>query len=206
MGVFELRGNAQKEEECDLMKINIDFEAKGKNAAECSEKVMKECERFLEEVEKIGINASEITLSNDEVSTPRYSEDDKLVAERSLQIKKAYSMPLINSIRSILQNGKYDFEMDVDFEVMDEEKIHIELAQEALAKSRNEAEKIAESLGMKIEGVKSVREPNYGDSWAVCECECAYGGLAESNYKRSDQLGANTKKISVDIEIKWIIK
>ena len=207
MAVFELRGKAEREVECDLMVISINFRSKGKNASDCSKKVMDECERFLESVEKIGISANSIRLTNDDVEEPRYSDDGELMAERSIEIKNAFDMKFINVIRELLEDGKYEYEIDTEFVVSDEESIHLELSKDALAKSKNEAEQLASALGLQVKGVKYMEEPNWGNDFMCCECERGAGyGSAPSRHKKSDLLLANTKKISVDMKIQWKIE
>ena len=180
MAVFELRGKAEREDEC---------------------------ERFLESVEKIGISANSIRLTNDDVEEPRYSDDGELMAERSIEIKNAFDMKFINVIRELLEDGKYEYEIDTEFLVSDEETIHLELSKEALAKSKNEAEQLASALGLQVKGVKYMEEPNWGNDFMCCECERSSGyGSAPSRHKKSDLLLANTKKISVDIKIQWKIE
>ena len=52
----EVRGNASKTVDYDLMKIKLDFHAKEKTATEASKKVMRECEEFLGILKKGGVD------------------------------------------------------------------------------------------------------------------------------------------------------
>ena len=56
MGKLEVRGNASKTVDYDLMKIKLDFHAKEKTATEASQKVMRECEEFLGNLKKGGVD------------------------------------------------------------------------------------------------------------------------------------------------------
>lgn len=105
MGKLEVRGNASKTVDYDLMKIKLDFHAKEKTATEASQKVMRECEGFLGILKKGGVNISNISLSNDSVdrSVDYHNDGEREYyrANRILEIESEFNMKMINDIRTI---------------------------------------------------------------------------------------------------------
>ena len=206
MAIIELRGKTETEAECDLMEISVCFEAKAENPYDCSVKVMEECERFLSEIEKSGVALNTIIIDRDNIDVPSYREEKDYLAQRSIIIRKQFDMDFLNFIKKVLQDGKYIYDFDVDFEVSDEEKYRFDMIQTVLTESQKEAEKIAESLGLKLIGLKGIEQPGWNEIVRYKRGEedpiiCCCG----TPYEKSSQLKANTKDIEIDILMKWEI-
>lgn len=211
MGVFEIHGNAKRTVHYDVAVIGIDFVASEKTSYGASSKVMEYCENFLCKLEKMGIDPSHFTLQEDTVSDNRYSDDDRVEATRSIRIKIPFKMDTINAIRDILDNEKCDVHFELDFDLSNEDEIKDELLKEALLDSRQKAEMLADSLGMKVIGIESVetysRNRNYGDmTWMHCEQERCIVSSGVLKRPKSNELKAKEEILSESIEVKWIIE
>ncbi len=207
MGTFEIRSKAEREVAADVAKIGITFKSSGTRTDKVSADVMDACERFLGEIAELGIEPKDVHISDDAVSSMySYRDDDKEDARRRLEITTAIDMKLINTLRSILQKGEYDFFFSVDQSIANKDEIHRELVKEALLNSRKSAEDLAESMGMRVDSIESLEEE--GDlSLLLCEQE---RGIADYNeestdYPKSNELGARIIKEEAEIRVKWRI-
>ena len=107
----------------------------------------------------------------------------------------------------ILQKGKYDYELNVDGDVSNRCDLRTELAKEALKNSRNEAEQLAEVLGIRVKGVESIRKM-WDDGAEIIEC-CMRDNLdclSMEPPRVSDSLGVKTVKEIVNLKVKWILE
>ena len=67
MGTLEVRGEASRTVDYDIMKLELDFHEKDDIAIEASRRVMRESEDFLETLKKSGFDISKIQLAKDSV-------------------------------------------------------------------------------------------------------------------------------------------
>lgn len=211
MGVFEIHGSAQRDVNYDVAVILIEFVASEKTGFEASAKVMKDCEAFLAEIEKYGIDASAFTLVEDSVSDENsYRDNDDVSATRSIQLKMPFDMKKINGIRGLLDSEKYDSRFELEFELTNEDEIYGELLKEALLDSKKKAILLAETLGQEVKGIESVdtythsRSKRSSMDWMECECEMAYP--CEQSFSKSNSLNSKEETLSESIEVKWIIE
>lgn len=206
MSIFKIEGNAKRKVVCDMATIRITFKASGRNAYEVSQKVMKECDEYLDELGNIGINLEKIEYDEDSVVESRY-DNDKVYAERSIIINIPFEMKMINYVQTILQNGKYDYELDIDACVSNRKEVKRELTKEALLDSKKEAEQIAEALGIQLKGIDSICKDCWDDEDEIeeemGECEVAY---PEGGSRTSDSLGAKMIEEKVTLIVKWILE
>lgn len=205
MGVFEITGVAEREYTCDIAEMTITFMSTGRSTHEVSEKAMKECERFLGEVESIGIKIPEIRIVEDRVIEEHYEKMMK--AERVIFLEFPFDMALINRIRKTLHGGKYEHEVEMSYSLSNKEEIHKELCKEAVEKSRMEVEIIASALGMKIKGVKSATKSymeERRERGKFCVAEAARG--IGSDYTRSDELEAEKTMERETVTMKWVLE
>ena len=175
-----------------------------------SEIVTKECERFLNEIEILDIRSKDVCIQDDSVDESNYySDKDKIDANRQLKIIMPLNMNVINCLRDILQNGKYNFRFTLVQKISNEEQIHAELIEEALLNSKREAEKLAESMGMRIDSMKSAEETS--GKWnitgererGILSLSCVH--KEESPFSKSDELGARIINKEAEIVVKWRI-
>lgn len=209
MGTFEVRGNARRTVNYDIAVINIDFIASEKTSTRASEKALEYCERFLEKVEKIGLNATNFSIEGDEIEANRYRDDEDVEAYRKIQIKIPFNMKIINAIRVILDDEKIDSIFELGYELSNEDKIRDELLNEALLDSKTKAEQLATALGKKIVGVKKLEAYNSSRDIEIINCiemeheDCDFGTTMLS---QSNELKAKETTLTENIDVKWIIE
>ena len=110
MGKIEVRGNAARTVDYDRMKVEINFHSVEMLPTAASEKSMKECEEFLKVLKGDGFDISKIAIKRDSVERDYYSNRDdeqRYRADRTLEIASAFNMNLINDLRDIINNMKY---------------------------------------------------------------------------------------------------
>ena len=174
---------------------------------------MDECDSFLEEAAKTGIRPESIRYDKDNVEEAGYRDDGKIRAERTIRLRTAYDMRTINAIQTILQEGKYSYELGVGGDISNHKALRIELAKAALANSREEAEQLAAMLGISVTGVESVRRDGWGDELddepeedmaeIVNGCVMRKGAVID---RSSDRIGVKEIEESVDLRVKWILE
>lgn len=212
MSVFEIRGNARNEYNYDIAVVDIQFQSVGTNIADVSNKTINECESFLAEMKKIGIEPSHFQMISDDIENCSYRDDTSVRAERKIRIKIPYDMKLINTIRQILNKEKYSAYFDLSFELSNERELQAEMQKEALLDSKARAEKLANTLGLKLIKIKSVAtqgsERDYRMDWMETEQEDTLFlrtiNLVDS--LNSDELQADKRELSATVDVKWIIE
>lgn len=206
MGVFEISGKAEKFVNYDIAVISIAFFEDAKTSSSASKAVMKECEKFLEKLDKEGINIKDITLDNDSVSKEKYSDKQQVNASREVALRIPFNMEVINRIRQIADENEYSIEYDIDYELSNESQIREELLKEALLDSKKKAELLAASLDLKVIGIESLAKGStryYGIS-DLCEQE-RVGSVRAPEFLLSNQLKSKEEKLSETIDVKWNI-
>lgn len=204
MSVFEIEGVAKREVPCDLAKIVIKFKAVEKNGYEASKKVMEQCDSFLGQAIEMGMKLEDFQLENHRVDKARYDDLDNMFAERSIMIRIPFDMEKINRIQELLQEGKYDYEIDVDGDISNRRELKMELAAEALNNSKTEAELLAASLGITVKSIESIRRDRWDDE---VEMKVLCRGMANlfgtRRPRNTDKIGAKTIEESVNLKVKW---
>ena len=209
MGYIETRGYAKREYECDIMRITISFHANDDDTYKISRNVMDECERFLKDAKKIGIKAEDINLADDTVLRRNNYDRESRDAERELSIRTTYDMKLINSIKTLLNDGKYNHSIMLNMEYSGKEKLHKELLFEAMADAKEKAEELAKGLGTKIIGIEYTQDNSCYDDKYLWEnlLQClSLGEDADDTYEESNKLSAKASSESASITIKWNIE
>ncbi|MCR5118957.1 MAG: SIMPL domain-containing protein [Lachnospiraceae bacterium] len=206
MGTIETKGKAERKYECDMMAVTITFQENGADPTVISKAVMDSCEKFIGEMLDFSkLEIKDIHIDEDNVEEGRYSSDASNSANRTISIQTAYDMKLVNLIRQHLNEGRYRHNIHVDYEYSKVNELHALVVKEALLEAKAQADTLAESLGMEIEGLKKAEEQGgrYTD-FMVCECE---GGLVGcSNYALTDDLAGKIKTMSVEVHAEWKVK
>lgn len=205
MSIFNIEGFAKREVECDIANIEITFRATGKNSHEVSGKVMGQCDSFLEMMIKAGIKAESFSFEDDSVDESSYDDSYKVCAERSVSLRIPFDMKKINFIQSTLKSGKFDYELSVDGDLSNKAEIRSELSKEALKNSRQEAEQIAEVLGIKVKGVEFISQIGWEEDEANCICEKEVC-LERVTPRPSNNIGSKKITENVNLKIKWILE
>lgn len=212
MGKLEVRGNASKTVDYDLMKIKLDFHAKEKTATEASQKVMRECEEFLKTLKKGGVDISHISLSKDSVdrSVDYHNDGEReyYKANRILEIESEFNMKMINNIRSITNSSNAQVGFHVDYELSNEDAIRQELLTEALKDAKRQAEVMAQAIDQKVVGLISAdKNAPKQDSVFVGEVLCMSLCCEQEveTYDNSDELSPSNKTYMETIYTTWEI-
>ncbi len=208
MGTITTKGKAERHYECDQMSMSISFFAKGTDPSVLSERVMKECEKFIREItEKVKINTSVFHIEDDKVIFNIYNNDNS-VAKRVIKIKTPYDMIFQNIARKILDDGKYNYSIDVDYEYSKANDLHADLVTEALQEANVQAEKIANKMGLRVDELKKAEEEGdrYTPTGVICLGERERGIANASEYEESDKLSGCLKKMAVQVTAEWKIK
>ena len=204
MSVFEIEGVASRMAECDMAEITITFRAEKGKACELSRRVMDECDDFLEEIRKTEIDLKSIHLAGDSVEEPGFSRGTALIAERKIMMQIPYDLKSINFIQSLLQKGKYEYEITVRGVISNRRAIRLELAKEALSHSREEAEQLADVLGIKVQGVESIRRDRWDEDEEI-EIVRYKKCVGDCPPRASDELGRELVEECVNLKVKWIM-
>ena len=160
---FEIEGYAKRKVKCDIAELYITFWARGVNPTELQKRVMDECDRFLENVFKLPIKAEDVRFDADRVSSSNYQNKDEIEAERTICISIPFDLRFINRVQAILQEGRYNYTMRIDGNISYRHQLLSELSQEALNNSKEIADKLAESQGMKVARIESIRKDRWDD-------------------------------------------
>ena len=214
MGELKVRGSASKTGEYDIMKIELDFHAREQTAKEASEKVLRECEEFLEVLKNGGVDISSIYMSEDSVKrNVNYldeAEKEYYKANRILEIECKFNMEMINKIRSIINNSNAQVGFSIEYELSNEDAIRQDLLLEALKNAKRQAEVMAQAVDQRVVGLISAdenaqkKDTVYDDddsNWqlrCICEQEVA-------SYDNSDELSSSKKTCTETIYTTWEI-
>ncbi len=209
MSVFEIEGTARRAVPCDVAIISITFKGEGNNPAELSQKVMQECDDFLEKIAKSGMNLKNVRFDQDRVADGRYRDANEKQAIRSIRLRIPFDMKLINEIQSLLYMGKYSYELVVTGDISNRTQLKIELAKEALNNSKKEAEELAETLELKLKGVDSIRKDRWDDGSMDYEGE--EDRKLPNFYKKApsrtaDNIGVKVIEESTNLKVRWILE
>ena len=205
MGKSEIEGYAKRKVKCDIAELRITFYAHGVNSPELQKKVMDECDDFLENAFKLPIRPEDVRFDEDSISTG-YQNKNEADAERTIHITTPFDMKLLNRIQTVLQNGKYAYTMSVDGNISYRHQLLAELSQEALNNSKEIAEKLAESQGLKVKGIKAIRKDRWDDEEDNPLSHGDWGSVAslgldyDEDMRPSDRIEA--KYISEDVRLK----
>ena len=207
MSIFEITGKSERRINYDIAIIKITFSASSKITYDSSEKTLNDCEVFLEEIEKLGIKPSSFSLDNDEVTEDIYRNDPDYESERCIKLEIPFDMVIINSIHELLNTNKYNAEFEMDHKLSNEKKIRTELINEAVLDSKEKAEMLAKTLGMKVKGIKSMATDNeYGNYSYMEHEECRRMAVAAGSSKKTNELKSKDTMIHERVEVKWILE
>ena len=78
---------------------------------------MAECDRFLHDMEKVGLKTERITYGCDSVETRSIDTGTTMLAKCSISVRLLFDMKKINIIQKTLQKGKYDFTIAISGDI-----------------------------------------------------------------------------------------
>ena len=210
MGVFVTEGKATKEVICDVAMIRITFKKIGQITHELAKSVVDECDRFIREVSKLGVQANDIRFDDDDIGNRRYRDDDKIVAARYISLMAPFDMKFINMIQDILISGEFCYELEINGICSNRSEIRMEMAKEALLNAKNAAEQLAGVLGLTVKGVESVQsdelEGKYydEDDYILYRRKEYHKDISDD--RPSNDIGAKVEEETVRLKVKWILE
>ena len=212
MGKILVVGRTEREYEPDYCKIRINIEVRGKTSGDVSKRSSELCEKILGEFQAIEINPENIKLSYDDIDTcSRYDSNEIMYrSKKTLVIKIANNMVLVNTIRGIIEKGYDSITLDVLYGISDENIKYKELLREAINDSRLKAELLAESMGVKVVGIDNANLSDDDDVFDLTlqddegDTVDYMRALPASAYGLSDRLKSDTVKLKQEVRIVWL--
>lgn len=174
MGKLKIQGTAVKTYSYDEITLTVGFHTQAENSAAAMAEVLRECENFLSEVKKIGIDLKDVHLSDDRMNQD-YDEGPSGEALREIELRLPFDLKLINTIFTIISEHHYHAELDTAYGLSKQHEIRNELIRMAIEDSRAKALCIAETVGQKITGIDSVEISSDG-----CRADMAWKGDLKS--------------------------
>ncbi len=213
MGKLEIKGSASKTVKYDLMKIELAFNGKADTSKDASEKVMRECEDFLEILKNSGFDISNITLMKDLVEQViDYRNDGNRTyykADRVLEIDAKFEMKMINEIRAIINSLCSQVSFHVDYYFSNEEALCQELLVEALKDAKSQAEVMAQAIDQKVVGlIEADKNPPRSERNITgdIDCSCLCCEMVDiEHYDNSDKLTVTNNTYTETIYTTWEI-
>lgn len=207
MGKLTIRGEAAKEYAYDLMEISVQFWGTEGSAAAAIKKVTHQSEEFLEELERAGVKPEDIHIGEDAVERRSTNSGFQIEVERELKLCVPFNMDFANFIRNVVQKKALDAGIETQYKFSAPETIHQELLKMALEDSRQKATFIAETMGERVIGIKTM---TVGDALGMCSQSAldSSGALCfdELNSLLSRRVQAPLSMESESVEVVWLIE
>ena len=158
MGTIRTTGKALREIEYDKMRITMTFNTRDRRSKDAIRKVTEECELFLGELKKLGVDTSSIRGGRNKVSrnSSSYNSDKGTDAVRTITWESDYNLKMIDAIMQLTEKGSYDIDISIDPRYSRKSELVKELMREAALDAKAVADLLAESLGTKVKGPAKV--------------------------------------------------
>lgn len=200
MGTIITEGRSSRLVEYNRLKTTITFRSRNRSTSRAIKTAMEDCEKFLNTMAEMGVKPEAFEAGDNDTLRSSYNEKNEMQTDREVVLRSQYDLNLVNVILHIVEKNDFDANVDFQPEVSNENKIKAELYQEATVVSKEEAEKIAKSINMKIVGLNKLETDNarnfYTDSLEtpgsvgdICvdelECGAAYAKLSSQQMEIS---------------------
>jgi len=162
MGTIRIMGYAERKVNADIVDYYINFFSCERKASEALKNSKEQCELFLKELKKCGLDMPKIHLSEDRVDEPRY-DDNRVDAEREIHFRSTFDPAFNNVISEIVHKNDLSVNINTEYSYSKKKELHEELLKEAVLNSKAKAELIAETTGQKVKYIDSVSEDRYFD-------------------------------------------
>lgn len=210
MGEMTVKGYAEREVECDLVKYTFNFEKICYSIDTSVKAVSAELERFLEIIEKkTGITPNVFRIENNSTSKEYNSDKEKRYkADRKISTVLPMSAKFSDLLMNIIAKYEFNVEVDEDYIVSNIEEINKELLKLAIENSKDKAEMIALFAGEKICGIKTLKILTNKSYLVDEEYEEGYrlDDILRGVNSKSSQLSSPVIKLSQNVEIVWNIE
>ena len=210
MGKITVQGYAEQEVSYDLVKIEITFRAKEKTSARAAQEIMNQCESFLKELKRKGINPEEIHLEDDSVRNSYMAREETCITgARKIQLTIPFHMEFMNSVMEQIQTHQGNVDYNTEFCLSDPEAIHEQLLGRAVLDAKKKADAVAAALGQKVIALKTAEPTINGKperllDYLKLSCD-SVDEYCEEEYI-SNGLKAPLSKECVYVETVWIIE
>lgn len=152
MGTIRTTGKALREVEYDKMTITMTFNTRDRRSKDAIRKVIEECDLFLGELKKVGVDTSMIRGGRNNVSrnNSSYNSDKGTDAVRTIRWESDYDLKMIDAVMKLSEKGSYDIDISIDPRYSKKSDLCKELMKEAVLDAKAVADSLAESLGTKV--------------------------------------------------------
>ena len=208
MGKLKITGKASHEYTYDLVEITVRFQVHEHTAAKSMEKVLTQCEEFLSFIQEEGIKPDKIRIGDNSVEQVYDDKELDVCATREVKLRVPFDMVFANYIMSLVQNKKYDVDINTSYLLSNKTSIHNDLIKEAINDSKEKATFIADAMGQKLAGIDSVEiGDRYGSYMNYMCCEVPQFLRRTCNdLPRSNMLQSPVTEESASVEVVWIIE
>lgn len=211
MGKLSIEGKATKEYAYDLMDISVTFWATEGSAAAALKRVTQQSEEFLAILEQAGVKLEDIHIGTDSTEKRSYDSKFQIEANRELKVCVPFSMDFLNLVRDIVQKNALDAKISTRYKFSDLDAIHAELIRMALEDSKAKATYIAQAMGQKVVGIKTMSVGNVRGKNMIprpskrpVDDKAYYSGMLEQLLSRRVQAPLSMETDSV--EVVWLIE
>lgn len=156
MGTITTEGKATRLVEYDRLVSTITFRSRDNRTSKSVKATLDDCEKFLVIMSDLGVKQDSFEAGNNSIEKDSFRDSREVVTERTVVLRTKYDLKLINAIFEVIEKKGFDADVDFSPECSNEKEIREELYKEASAASREEADRIATSLGMKIVGLEKM--------------------------------------------------
>lgn len=210
MGKLTIEGRASKEYAYDRMEISVTFWATEGATATALKRVTEQSEEFLGILDKAGIPPETVRIGADSVEKCSFDSKLQVEAERELTLCVPFNMDTLNFVRDTVQKNALDARIDTEYKFSDPDAIHAELIRLALEDSKEKANAIAETMGQKVVGVKTLLAGNVRGKNVIMPpmrlAEGNSGCYEELSALLSRRVQAPVSTENESVEVVWLIE
>ena len=208
MGKLKITGKVSHEYSYDLVEITVRFQVHEHTAAESMEKVLAQCEEFLSFMQEEGISPDKIRIGDNSVEQEYDDKELDVCATREVKLRVPFDMQFANHIMTLVQEKKYDVDIDTTYLLSNRTSIHNDLIKEAISDSKDKATFIVEAMGQKLVGIDSVEiGDRYSSHMDYMCCEEERPRMAIPSFLRhSNKLQSPITEESTSVEVVWLIE
>ena len=128
------------------------FNTRDRRSKDAIRKVIEECDLFLGELKKLGVDTNLIRGGKNNVTKNNYSDDESTDAVRTISWDSDYDLKMIDAVMQLSKKGSYDIDISIDPRYSKKSEMIKELMREAVLDAKSVADLLAESLGTRVIG------------------------------------------------------
>ena len=215
MGKIKIIGTASRDVPYDMMEVTIKFHSWDKSVTNAVNKTDTLCDDFLNVLLENNFDISKIHMGDIEINQKKVSNDSageplrlSVSTNKSIIIPTPFNMNCLNFLKDTVKDMGADANLSINYFYSNTSDIDNALIEEAIADSRKKAEIAAKAIGQHIIGISAAtinksnnRYSDDNESYDLCD------PLAILSYDSpTNNLSANTSKLTAIVEIDWIIE